>query len=390
MKLALLTVTLIATASTAFAKDGWGSSGGGSGVACFVTEGQAKEASETLESGKPLTPTMLKNIKSLVTLDYWEWQKSGKYSLMAFKATEFKAMVQETEYTLTNLTPLFVYRMQQAGEIIDYPKWEADRNLSRVFDAKPRFEIPKTCVQVQLIERLSNNNNKFGQGPLEKFPEVLLKYNPDFFALLNPLNKAILVVHEKMYLIGQSAGINTSDRIRSMVMIIFSKMIREPKPELGMQGPLEQDIRFYLFHLFGGYVTYFAEEQKVQGAFGTQASRFNTFYALEKSLSKQVGECLAQSKPEKTCKDGAIFATMQDPQLDDESAFVFVAHHIYDVSLRELNAEFLLTPLKDPSYVSRSSRTLLNVCALIGEADPTPLSAPVFKKAASYCAKVVR
>lgn len=383
---------------------GWGSSGGGSGVACFATEEEAKEADAYIQEGKPLPKEVRQKIRRLITLEYFEWEEYKKtnavYGIHSFQSKEFNGILKEVDQRASMVSPLFVYRLKQAGDLIRFSSWQAQQSVPKVDDAKPRFPIPLNCRQIQIAIRYSNNNNTYGEGPVVKVPEVKVDFNQDLFSLMDPLNQAILVMHERVYLLGQAVGHPNSNIVRILTMKLFSDDLYKPKSELGYQGPHCEDLRTILQMAFGDYVLFFGEELKVPARPDSQESRYNSFYQLIQMLRNHIGQCEASGRfsplkeshkkhaRQTTCKDQAMLMLVRHPQLNEEMSYVFLAHFWYDTMVRQINSEFILVPSKDPYVLERAGRTVRNICMMLQTHEPPIISDFLVPKAKAYCERV--
>lgn len=395
-KISILAFTIISSQS-AFAK-GWGSSGGGGGVACFFNEQEAAQATPYIQSGKSLPAPLIQRIQSLVTLDYWEWQTSaGKAPLHNFSTNNFYEIVTQVEDRNSLFVSLFIYRLKQSGDLIQTANWQNLLDIPLVNDATLKLPLPNNCRIVQLARRLSNNNNAPGVGPVLKAPEVLVEFNAELFALLNPLNKAILIMHERLYLMGQSLGVNTSDLFRPVVMQFFAENIADSLVMTDAKFSA-RELRYRLVDILGDYIIYFGDEMKAQGEIGTQASRLNSFFNLNKSLREKIHTCMPATSLEKEisvadevlikkCKDSVMRPMINATDHDEETSFLILAYFIYDISLTHFNAEQVIVPLQNPAFLKDASDSLRWVCNAI-VTDAQPLQNQVLaNKAKAYCRK---
>ena len=381
---------------------GWGSSGGGGGVVCFLSQNEAIEADAYINAGQALPKVLLNKIESVVTLDYWDWQKTDGGTLLDFKSKDYKGIVTEVESHVSFSAPLFIYRLKQAGDIIRFNSWQNVQDIPRVMDATPKGELPANCRLVQLVRRLSNNNNLLGQGPVSKIPEVQVEFNSELFDLLNPLNQAILVMHERVYFLAQSNGIDSSDLIRPFVMMFFQQelmagKIDKDRPYISPNN--RRDIRYSLVNLFGDYIIYFGDDIKVTGAIGTQESRFNSFYQLNRNLRGLVAKCSAPKsimivrtkeetiKIDMACKDEVMHASI-NAQYDIETAFVFLTYYVYDIALQQINSEPILVPLKEPVFLQLADKTLTSLCNQIRDDQHRFRMENMAHQAKAYCDQI--
>lgn len=374
---------------------GWGSSGGGSGVACFSNENDAREADEFILAGKALPSEVRQKIITLVTLEYWEWTRYTNSKLFNFKSNDYKGILYEVEERGAVLSPTFIYRLKQAREIINFSTWNSNAEIPRVYDADPLKPIPAECRQIQLALRLSNKNNLNEQGPVKHKPEVRVEFNSDLFELLNPLNKAMLIVHENMYLLAQSIGYLKSDRIRPVVIQFFTEELFEDFRRMTPKGPQIQDMRNILVEVFGDYIIYFNDDTEITAKPFSQEARYKSFYKLNQTLRTTIRSCASRipkmASPEATrkryieCKDATMIYMASYPHLDPETAFLFLTHYLYDTIEKKTNSEFLFTPLKSPEFLKQADAALVLACRLLRRDQKNLVNEKMGAAAVSYC-----
>lgn len=345
---------------------GWGSSGGGSGVACFTNPTTAEQAQVYIAQGLPLPLDLKKQIQQLETLDYWEWKQAKPFALFQPKSQDFQEIVQEMYKHASLAAPIFIYRLQQTSQVIELTNWSGKTSLPRIDDATPTHNLPESCKLIQLAARYTNETYVKGEGPSVRRPLVKVDFDQDLFAMLDPLNQAILVVHEQMYLLGQATGHDTSNEIRPLVLRLFQEKLDH------------QSLRWDLVWFFGDYILYFAEDFKVEAAPGTQESRFNSFYEMLRRTRAQTRSCVERKKLQlssqlpaekninKFCKDEAMDPRENQKWFTDEMAFLFVSYYYLDGTQKFFNAELLLAPLKDFQFLNHSQANLEATCKAMG------------------------
>ncbi len=345
---------------------GWGSSGGGSGVACY-------------------RDTTKKEMQSLVTLEYWEWDENKPFELFKPKSSDFKGILKEVDARISLEAPLFIYRLRQASQIIEMSDWSKKTNIPKINDVKPTRKIPNNCELVQLAARYHRDPEiKIGTGPMTKIPEVVIDFNIELFEKLDPLNQAILVLHEQMYLLGKTIGHRTSDEIRFLVMRFFEKDLENRAKVKN----LNFDLRFVLSAYLGDYVLYFSDIGLPSSPL-TQESRFNAFIEMLVKFRKDVELCDKKGGDVKRCSDLA----MQDIEghlkwFTEEMTFIFYVHYVLDLMYGFVNAEIILAPLKDEFFVKYSQDYLKNMCESTRIAQSKLLGKILVEKTLSYCSKL--
>jgi len=361
---------------------GWGSSGGGGGVACFQRAEDAAAAEKFITDGVALTSELKSKITSVVTLDFWEWQvkwkKNDNFELMdTSKDDDFNNIVLRAKENMSFIAPLFIYRLNQIGSSVKPSNWIQKDVISRIYDSKPKEALPENCRLVQLVARYTKQGKYKKAEALNngKKPTVKIEVDQDLFSRLDPLNKAILVLHEEMYLLGQIIGYSSSDNVRPIVMKFFSKIL-EAKV---INTPLDDGMRVQLVSLFGDYVMFFGKDEPISGVSGSQESRFRSFYKMMKRIRSNITSCYTKqgvtsdSKSEealqiiKTCKDQAMYPSNNESWFDDEMSFIFISYYFISISLKLSNGELILAPLKSEAFRKASESNALNSCQWIEE-----------------------
>ncbi len=336
----------------------WGSTGGGSGVACFSKEDYATQADSYINNGKSIPQNLRKEIKELSTLDYWEWEQTKPHQLFTPKATDYKGIMKEVDERVSQHAPIYIFRLRQAAHLVDMQDWSNKTDIPRVNDAKAIKEIPKNCRLVQLVVRHHRDEAiQPGYGPTGKIPEVKIEFDQDLFALLNPLNQAILLFHEQMYLLGHTIGHNNSDDIRFMVMRLFEKDLSRTAK---MEGK-NFNLRIALNAVFGDYILYFSDV-KIEAKPFTQESRFNSFMEMIQRMRQDIIDCEKTGIDLRRCKDIAMNPEQIQKWFTDEMAFIFDTNYVLDDAIGFMNAEIILAPIKEKGFVDYANKTMREVC----------------------------
>lgn len=373
-------------------KGGWGSSGGGSGVACFTSETAAKEADPYIDNAVPLTAELLKEIKTVEALDYWEWAQTRPFEILIEHGNTPDQILIRMQWVMQNVAPLFVFRLKQTNQLIDISKWQAKKSLPRIYDVKPAFELPANCRLVQLVSRYSSDKRKWMDGPSRNAPLIKTEYNADLFKKLSSLNQAILRVHEQLYLMGQASGRHSSDMLRPLVMQFFKSY--------HVDRAISRQLRTDIAKAIGDHPKFAADQYKVSGEIGTVESRFNSLNKILDIVTSRTESCLkknnitfpAKETPERVaianaCKAKAFDMNELQNEFDEEMSFVFVSHYLLDLSEKQIEAEIFLAPNDNPE-VKHSVKVMMGIaCQMmdhIWDRYPKNLE-PLITKAGDYC-----
>jgi hypothetical protein len=365
MKKLIFSFSLI-FASQALAEGGWGSSGGGSGVACYKDNTK-------------------KEMISVVTLDYWDWQATKPFELFTPKSTEYQGILKEVDGRISMHAPLFIYRLRQASHIIEISDWSKKTNIPKINDANPVKKLPENCELVQIAARYHRDAEIItGNGPTSKVPEVRIDFNKELFDLMDPLNQAILVLHEQMYMMGKTIGHHTSDDIRPVVMRFFEKDLNNPAKIRNYKF----DLRIYLSSYFGDYILYFSDIV-LNASPLTQESRFNSFMEMIKTLRKRIHECSAKGTAIVECKDFVIADTAGNLKwLTDEMAFMFYTNYILDMANQIINSELIIAPLQEENFRKTAQERLTYTCQIMRQYRKKLPEPDLAEKAQNYCSSL--
>lgn len=375
-------------------RGGWGSSGDGGGIACFKNIQAAQKAEALINRNQILPQSLIAQILSLKTLDYWEWEQvPNNYPLARSASIDLKKRIDEVYLRMVHLVPLFVFRLEQAGKLIDFETWDDQKQVPRIYDAIPNAQLPKNCKQVQIVARYARENYSERSGPAKKIPDVLVKVNRSLFDKLDLFNQTILILHEQLYLLGQLSGLKNSDSIRKIAMKFFS-------PYWSTISGIGQNrllLKTELVYHFGDYLNFFGEDLKFLAEPFSQESRFNSFYEIINKLREKKGLCLdGQLPPEEmipwrtslpfhNCSDYIMNPNLIAQWATDEMAFLYIANYILDISIGIINAEDILTPFADKKFIEHSENVMTGSCQVIQSNLAKFNVGELAKKADRYC-----
>lgn len=372
---------------------GWGSSGGGSGVACFRTDSDAEVAQKYIARNEALPHDLIEKMQSLEVLDYWEWKQYQEYEIIDASGKSTEQILNLVQKNMSVSLPLFAYQLEQAGAAIEIAQWDPKVSVPRIFDADPKFALPDNCRLVQLAARHTKESYKAGNGPSDKTPTVKVEVNKDLYQRLDNLNKAILIVHEQLYLLGQMTGHSKSNDIRKVVMNFFNLELDKVHPT----SKTRMRMRTNLIYLFGDYVKYFSADQGFVAEPFSQESRFTAYTKLNEELRRRMGLCIAGNLPKEemiewipgkknhTCVDYVMNLNILQKWVPDEWAFVYVASYIIDQSMGFLNSEYMFTPFADPVYVERANKHIEFMCGYVKREKSKWFHEELIEKTLRYC-----
>ncbi|MFZ3229830.1 MAG: hypothetical protein WA160_06470 [Pseudobdellovibrio sp.] len=373
------------------ANGGWGSSGGGGGVACFDSVARANQADEYIDANIAIPKNLKKHIATLVTLDYWEWQQKQSFKLIVPSSENYEKIISEVKSSMAFTAPLFIYRLLQVSQLIETSSWIGKESIQRIYDANPTENLTDNCRLVQLVARYTKDKYNKGDGPSSHLPIVKIEVDNDLFMQLDPLNKAILVLHEQMYLLGQILGYTTSDNIRPLVMNFFSENFLAKPTDISLSFEMRRRLVYY----FGDYLMFFGDDQKVTGPIGSQESRFESFYSMLKTIREKIDACNynyqknSKTKQDKKslplCKDISMNPSENEKWLSEEMSFLFISYYIMDITNRSINAELVMAPFASLDFIQNANAQVNYTCTWIYQYGPSLRFTEMAQKAKRYC-----
>jgi hypothetical protein len=374
---------------------GWVSSGGG-GVACFGNEEDAAAAEKLAAEGRDLGE-LKSRIRRLVTLDYWDFNGELTFE-PAGKSAE--ALLEEVGALFELHTPIFHERYQLLKNNVRYETWEAKSALPLITDRTPRKPLtdPK-CRLVQLAVRHSRSTPG-------SFPELRLEVDEELSEKLDPLNLAMLILHERLYVLGKLTPIQhpTSDDIRFVVTYLFSKEIRTAIAKETKPSWAALPVQRVLNRMFGDYYEFFLNDPYNQLASPppgiTPYSRSQSFGTLVTKMRNRKARCMEEGhylekSPEerRDLGEACLAEAVEDLDLQstftEEEAFLFLSYWTFGAQGTVNNPENLAVWNREkPAEVSlRQEGDLMRACLQVVQANR--IFVPnVYAKALTYCERL--
>lgn len=377
----------------AMAEGGWEGSGG-DGVACWNSQEEAQRAEAEIGVYGILSEKSKAAIASLVTLEYWEFKDKVYFPEMA---TSREQVLQKVQSFLEEYAPIFASQLKIVSDRISIDTWQKMDGVRQISDSTPARSIKKEnglCRLVQLAGRFSKSRG------IGKFPEVFVELDQVLFVKLNPLNQAMLILHERLYLLGRMINHYNSDDVRKVVARLTSSDL-EMKLLMGMK-PVELSVlvQGFLVNFFGDYIQFFSEEiPQISIDRPNQYTRFRSFLAVNNRHRALLDACFSEQKVDAAPKDekerleeDCRFKVFSGRSLLDsfssEEAFVFLARYHLQYSLYALNSEHLMVfDAENPLAVSAEQKARLReACSILESTRPelSELNIPV-PKALDYC-----
>ncbi|MBL7543176.1 MAG: hypothetical protein JNL11_05135 [Bdellovibrionaceae bacterium] len=367
-------------------KGGLSGSGGGGGVICFTSANDAKAADVYLNDHITLPEAILDKGR-LQVLESWEMDQQKHAIWTARPGDTWETHLENVKNALRDRLPLFMYRLDQTSDWIKQASWEKVDHLQLLEDAKPIYSIPDTCRRVQLVVRYSEGNNARGDGPVDEAPKLKIIFVKEYFDRLSITDRAMLMLHEQLYVLGQSTGQLTSDITRAFIRIFFSNDISgtPPREMFLYRSPTEQFVRTSLIQYFGDYIVYFNKSEFLsKGEPFTPQRHFYMYLQQTLRIRIKMSACLAEAKTKGTADSHCLFDVMGEYQktesVPNEEAFIFMATYYFEQH-RSLNSDQVVDPTGRNPDLFRMSMNIMCSSLEAGKDSPHLF----VRKAWKYC-----
>lgn len=376
-------VTLMPLAAWA---GGFSGVGGGVGVAEGAHLKDTQLLRQFLEQKKPVPKDLLARFK-LRTLDRWEMEKKQIELMDIPRGASWETILEMAKANIRLVAPTFGRRLDQVAEWMAFSDWQEFSGMGRVPDASTRFNLNENETPIQLVIRFSDGNNERSMGPATGKVRLKVAFNKPVFDLLDPIDQAMLVLHEQLYALAQSAGINSSDRVRPFVYSYFSKYMQEVRDysQNGMVAaraiPL---LKSEIIKLFGTYPMFFSDLDAIdKGAPRSVDRHFRIFIEVMTEQEKRFEQCTKAGGAGQACADQTLNETMARNDLSDEKAFIFLTYFLLERAAGSFNAEFLTDNKRSAREIEEAFKV---ACAQLQEMRTNiPADNPVLMGALRYC-----
>jgi len=240
------------------------SGAGGQGVVCFADRKSRKEFEKTYEQTNQISEAHLISMQSVQTLDYFSARRSLDFESLQKLAQQKGdiAVVQEFVNRFKPWSSNFIQKYEVASRVLPFSAWKATRTLPLTDDAFKsgiskfffRWKLGSKCSLVQLAIRKTESRL------MEK---STVYYQPDLYKKLDSFNRALLKIHETVYLLAQneswfddlSGEVSDSVHVRNLVTFSLSQKfpdsIQKYKNFEQAQGFVDTFVHFNLV----GYMT---------------------------------------------------------------------------------------------------------------------------------------
>lgn len=352
----------------------WKSSGG-TGIVCFQTPEQAKSYDKTVAQNVALSDEMVSQMTSLETLEHWERSnESFNNSLPA------DSLIKNLNQRLLIAAPLIAVQMDAVAQRIHRGSWQQTGLLEPTHDADPQrpfSELPAECRQIQLVVRV---NRVVEAGEM---PDIHVYFDSRLFEKLNPLNQAMLEIHERLYVLARQVGHADSFRTRLLVRTLFDENFWKTADVDARSMAMKLQSRFD-YH-FGNYIDIFYSFFRPENPKPfSPSARLQSLYEMVHLMKDSLHSCFEAKKvaPEECRQE--IFAPAFLARLTDEQQFVFTYRWILTRTAPAAlpNSEVTLIEWQDIEMKKKAALGMLGACVVIQQR--VSLGVP-FVAANRYC-----
>lgn len=310
MKFVTICIFMICNLGSAFfAKAaGWSSRGGGSGVALFKTTKAAQAARALWKQKKPLTSELIEQIVDLQVTDMAEHPDFSTWVVYP-QDTELTYLDRILTRNLFIVSPLMLMKIQKAIRqvgIVNIPS--TDLRVRPVHDlGQTNLKLESTKYAfVQIAERRIES----GSVPMK----VQLLVDARLSARLGGgsseqkiVQRAALILHEALYLMGYGLGQQDSSRVRLLTAVLLSSVDYQV-------GSSEDPLKLRLIHFLftSGFSDFLFYEQGPRSEISQSLARAHRNYHTRMEAKVQYLPQNA-SRQEYYAVGTAIMLAVQDP-----------------------------------------------------------------------------
>lgn len=312
--------------------DGDWQSSGGDGVLCFETK-EIKDKSQPFLRDKEYLD---QHTQSFHVLEYQESFLGAQTHYTVWsevkEMSDEKMIVAKVLDRLRKYSPVFAQKMDLALESIRLEDWVPhSESLSDIQDSNPNFELTDSCQLIQLAERRS----VFVEDHL---PQVEVNFDQFYYERLSTVEKAMLVFHEALYLIGKQVNHESSDAIRELNARLFSNKF-EGTLSAEYFSQSADKVQTMLGYYFGDYIRFFVAEDfyTEEGEYRNikhknNYTRSKSFIELNKEMRAHLELCHKEKgKTNKECADALMLGDdLKEIINTDEKAFLFLLNYFFD------------------------------------------------------------
>lgn len=368
--------------------DGDWQSSGGTGVGCFKNRASAEAFDLAMKNHEPLGDDLIGKLDSLVTLEYWEKDQLSK-SFKPFTDTTYEKILEHLKRRMRIHAALFAYKMEEVDARMAVDSWKPEYKLEPTNDANP-LRAPTDrgtpyCRLIQLAVRYTK------PAKLEEVPKVHVSFDSRLFALLDEVNKALLVTHERIYLIGVQAEHKDSQYTRLVTLNILNENLWDLENEKSnIQAQRTQTL---INQAFGDYVHVIFEstpppENPVEYS---SWSRYKSLRSAIEKMRVESDKCNHTTAESEDKQAMCTLAALKSKELNDgatgEEAFLIIYRWMFSAFGHPIpDSEIVLIDWKEREYQDAATSAMALACHYMEHEEPQESVFPtLIVKAQSYC-----
>lgn len=404
---------------------GWTSSGGGSGVVCFMNVKSARQAEATQAVGKPLPKNLINAISSVEPLDFYEANQEVRNQIIdnwhQFQGeTHVPSQNSQDEWTVALkgiqqrikfLSPLMGLTLEALNKKMEEQTWVKLESLPLMDDQYDpsvnqnqenlqtlSLKIKKKAPRCRLFQIIKRSSVKSVGTPTanqdrlipEDYGRFQIEYVDVLFTRMSALGQAMLYLHEQLYLMGSSLGHPSSEIVRYWVRefvmlreenIFLSPQLKFVVPpsdhvfdhrpeEEGFQHPKPPAwLRVRMTQSFGDYIFYYFKEWGEPIAKADPRSSFAVFTQMLRQSRTFMESCLntPQTKSERSlCFNLMLSSVFSSSEMNDQQEYLYLVWLYYGAAPNgQLNYEYIVTPDSDAEIAEQRSRAQALICRQI-------------------------
>lgn len=311
----------------------WESSGG-DGVICFKDQAikdKYKNLLDTPENFKQI-PKDQAEIKALEYYEFFAEDRQTEFTPWKdLKSDEnYKIILDKVLKRLLRYSPVFVQKLNLVLEHIRVEAWVPSQNVNDIEDSNPYRDIESKCEIVQLADRQTQSSDGY-------LPRAKVYFRSDLFESLDELNKAILILHEALYLIAKETSHENSNFVRLINILLFSDQFEDGLSDIPHFSQQAKEIQGILIKYFGDYIRFFVKEEfylnpkdysKIK--YANNYTRSVSMIQMNHEMRNYVGSC-----PQVFTSIGCRDKLMLGPDLikivnTEEKSFLFLMNYFFD------------------------------------------------------------
>ena len=160
--------------------------------------------------------------------------------------------------------PVFTSKVRASAKWTDFATWisadETTKLIEKVEEVSPDYEIPENCRLIPVVTRYSRRAQVDDTHHPQAAIKVKVVFYERYFSKLSPVDQAMLVFHEQLYVLASELGHPNADQIRQFLVYLFAEELHEhvasmPEPFLYSQTLLA--LKNEAIFVFGDYIHFF-------------------------------------------------------------------------------------------------------------------------------------